>query len=280
MPTPDVPDDWYRRAYPPEMIKLPWAQKTGSEVDRLLRMLQPGDDERVLDLGCGTGRHSLELARRGFSVVGVELLESNVAVARASAAEQSLDVEFLQIDLRELAIEDEFDLVLSLNDGAIGYFESEADNLRAFAVIARALRSGGRHLVQIANASHAERFMPMKTYIEGDGGVELLDHHWNAQTRCLEGTTTSIPIGEVFERLQPIPFRKRLYSVEELAEIYASVGMRLTGLYRGNGKAGRPRDTQFEVFVVAGKGLESNAGARSAAAAASLSLQRSAPQRS
>lgn len=264
MSTADVPDDWYRRAYTPEMVKLPWAQKTGAEVDRLLRMLQPTGDARILDLGCGTGRHSLELARRGFSVTGAELLESNVAVARASAAEESLDVEFVQIDLRELAADDEYDLVLSLNDGAIGYFESEADNLRAFAVVSRALRRGGRHLVQIANALHAERFMPMKTYIEGVGGVELLDHRWNAQTRCLEGTTTSIPIGEVFERLQPVPFRKRLYSVGELTEIYTSVGMTLTGLYRGNGKAGRPRDSQFEVFIVAAKGLGADGGAQAA----------------
>jgi len=251
MSTPEVPDDWYRRAYPPEMVKLPWARKTGAEVDRLIAILQPTPEQRILDLGCGTGRHALELKRRGFDVVGIELLSSNVEVARHDAAEESLEVEFIEADLRELTLQEEFDVVLSLNDGAIGYFPNESENLRAFEVIARALRPGGRHLLQIGNALHAERFMPQKTYIEGDGGIELIDQRWNARTRCLEGTAASIPVGEVFEKFDPVPVRKRLYSVEELTEIYASYGMSLSGLFRGNGRAGKPRNTQFELFVVA-----------------------------
>jgi SAM-dependent methyltransferase len=249
----EIPSDWYRYAYPPEMTKLPWAQKTVTEVDRALAMLQLSGDERILDLGCGTGRHSLELRRRGFEVVGVELLEANVAVARADAEEQALDVDFVAADLRELDFDGEFDIVLSLNDGAIGYFETEADNIRAFEVIANALRGGGRHLLQIANVLHAERHMPSTGWIEGAEAVELFDHRWNARTRCWEGTTATIVVGEVFERLEPIPFRKRLYSVEELSEIYSSVGMELTNTFRGNGRPGRPRDNQYEVFVEAGK---------------------------
>jgi SAM-dependent methyltransferase len=249
----EVPSDWYRDAYPPEMLRLPWAQKTAAEVDRVLTILQPSGEERILDLGCGTGRHALELRRRGFVVVGVELLKANVAVARALAEEQALEVEFVRADLRELELAGQFDVVLSLNDGAIGYFETETENLRAFEVVSRALCDGGRHLVQIANVLHAEKHMPSRGWIEGSEAIELFDHRWNAKTRCWEGTTASIVLDEVFEKLEPIPFRKRLYSVEELQQIYASIGMELTGTFRGNGSPGRPRSSQYELFAVARK---------------------------
>jgi SAM-dependent methyltransferase len=254
MPELEIHDDWYRSAYPPEMVKLPWADKTVSEVDRFMAMLRPRGDERVLDLGCGTGRHSIELAHRGFDVVGVELLQDNVEVAEADAAEQRLEVEFVQADLRALDFEDRFDIVVTFNDGGIGYFENEAENLKTFAVIARALKpGGGRHLGQTPNRLFAERHMPERTWILGAESVELTDHRWNAKRNRLEGTAASIRFGEVFEKLEPIPYSSRLYLVEELREIYASLGMALTNTFRGSGKPGLPRDSQYELFWEATK---------------------------
>jgi SAM-dependent methyltransferase len=249
----EIQEDWYRSAYPPEMAKLPWADKTVSEVDRFMTMLKPRGDERVLDLGCGTGRHSLELVRRGFSVVGVELLEANVKVAEEDAGAQGLSAEFVVADLRELDLEEEFDIVVTFNDGGIGYFETEAENQKTFAVIARALRHGGRHLGQTPNRLFAEKHMPEKTWILGTESVELTDHRWNAKSNRLEGTAASIWFGEVFDKLDPIPYSSRLYLVEELQEIYASLGMQLTNTFRGSGKAGRPRDNQYEIFWEATK---------------------------
>jgi SAM-dependent methyltransferase len=250
----EIQEDWYRSAYPPEMDKLPWADKTVSEVDRFMTMLKPQGGERVLDLGCGTGRHSLELSRRGFEVVGVELLQANVEVGRQLAAEQSLSVEFVQADLRELELHEEFEIVATFNDGGIGYFESDAENLRTFEVIANALRPGGRHLGQTPNVLFAEKHMPEKTWIMGVEAVELTDHRWNAKRRRLEGTAASIWLGEVFEKLDPIPYSSRLYTVEELKDIYAALGMTLASTFRGSGKVGRPRDTQYEIFWEARKG--------------------------
>jgi SAM-dependent methyltransferase len=245
----EVPPDWYRSGFPLETAKMPWADRTAAEVDRALTMLKPQGSERVLDLACGIGRHSLELSRRGFSVVGVDISPELLALAEREAEAQSLDIAFLEADLRQLELTEEFDLVLSLNDGAIGYFETDEENYRTFEVVARALRPGGGHLMQLPNVLHAEKHLPQKTWIAGEATVELIDHRWNGETRYLEGATVPIRIGEVLERFEPIPFRQRLYSAAELTELYESVGMRLANVFSGSGKPRMPRDNQYEVFV-------------------------------
>jgi SAM-dependent methyltransferase len=245
----EIPQDWYRSAFPPEeTLKRPWADRTGAEVDRALAMLGAKGGERVLDMACGTGRHAHELARRGHEVVGVDISPDLLAIAEADAEAESLSASFLAADLRELDFDAEFDIVLNLNDGAIGYFETEEENHRTFEVIAAALRPGGGNLLQLPNVLYAETHLPQKTWIAGEGMVELIDHDWEPRTRYLEGSTMPILVGETFEGVSPIPFRQRLYSVEELTEIYGSVGMEFAGVFRGTGKPRPPKDSQFEVF--------------------------------
>jgi SAM-dependent methyltransferase len=247
--TVDVPPDWYRSGFPPITAAMPWADRTEAEVDRAIMMLRPEGGERVLDLACGIGRHSLELRRRGFEVVGVDISPDLLEMAEREAEAQSLEVTFMQADLRELDLRDEFDLVLSLNDGAVGYFETDEENRRTFEVIAQALRADGGHLMQLPNVLHAEAHLPQKTWIVGASTLELSDHHWNAEDRYIEGSTVPIRFGEVFEKYEEIPFRQRLYTAEELAEIYESVGMRLANTFAGSGKARKPKASQFEIFV-------------------------------
>jgi 2-polyprenyl-3-methyl-5-hydroxy-6-metoxy-1,4-benzoquinol methylase len=251
----EVPRDWYRSAFPViHTAARPWTEQTGPEVDRVLAITCPPEGARVLDIACGIGLHSIELAARGFEVVGVDIAEDLIEVAWGEAELKSVEnVSFVQGDLRELDFDEEFDLVLNLNDGAIGYFETEEENHRTFEVIAAALRPGGSNLLQLPNVLYAEKHLPQKTWIAGEEMVELIDHRWEPRTRYLEGSTVPILVGETFEGVAPIPFRQRLYSIEELTEIYASVGMEFAGAFRGTGKPRPPKDSQFEVFFAGRK---------------------------
>jgi SAM-dependent methyltransferase len=248
----EIAEDWYVEAFA-DTADMAWTDRTEGEVDRVMKMVRPQGDERVLDLACGSGRHSLELRRRGFDVVGGDISPELLEIARREADEQGLEVDFVEADLRELGFDAEFDLVLSLNDGAIGYFETDEENRRSFEVIARALKPGGRHLAQLPNVLYAQEHLPQKSWISGESMIELVEHRWNKRDRYMEGAMIPVRFGEVLDELKPIQFRQRLYTTDELREIYDSVGMSLATLFHGSGKPREPTHKQFEIFVEARK---------------------------
>jgi SAM-dependent methyltransferase len=250
----EIPQDWYATAFDGMSAEMAWTERTTSEVKRALSMLRPEGGERVLDLACGTGRHSLELVRQGFSVVGVEISAELVGIARKDAEEQGLQATFVESDLRELDFEEEFDIVLNLNDGAVGYFETDEENHRTFEVISRALKPGGQNLIQVPNVLYARARLPQRSWIPSSGMVELVEHRWNKGDRYMEGAMIPLRFGEVLEGLDKrIEFRQRLYTVDELRDIYASVGMTLERVFHGNGRPKEPTESQFEIFAAAKK---------------------------
>jgi len=248
-----IPQDWYATAFDGATAEMAWTERTEAEVNRALTMLRPEGGERVLDLACGSGRHSLELVRRGFSVVGSEISSELVAIAKEEAASQNLEATFLEGDLRELDFDGEFDIVLNLNDGAVGYFETDEENHRTFEVISRALKPGGRNLIQVPNVLYARARLPQRSWIPSENMVELVEHRWNKKDRYMEGAMIPLRFGEVLEGSKGIEFRQRLYTVDELREIYSSVGMTLERSFHGNGRPKEPTEAQFEIFVSAVK---------------------------
>lgn len=244
----EIPQDWYRTAFA-ETADMAWTDRTEKEVERAMRMLKPQGGERVLDLACGSGRHSLELKRQGFDAVGADISPELLEIARRDAEKEGLDVAFVEADLRELDFDAEFDIVLSLNDGAIGYLETDEENLRTFDVISRSLHPGGQHLMQLPNVLYAREHLPQKSWISGSSMIELVEHRWNRRDKYMEGAMIPVRFGEVLDELRPIEFRQRLYTLEELTEIMSSVGMEVIRVFHGNGKVREPTDKQFEIFV-------------------------------
>jgi len=244
----EIAEDWYVSAFA-DTADMAWTDRTEAEVERAMRMLRPQGGERVLDLACGSGRHSLELKRQGFEAVGADISPELLEIARSDAAKEGLDVGFVEADLRELDFDAEFDVVLSLNDGAIGYLETDEENLRTFEVISRALKPAGRHLMQLPNVLYAQEHLPQKSWISGSSMIELVEHRWNKRERYMEGAMIPVRFGEVLDELKPIEFRQRLYTVDELRQIMTSVGMEVDRVFHGSGKVREPTAKQFEIFV-------------------------------
>jgi len=128
---------------------------TVQEIDHLVDVLglQPG--ERVLDVGCGTGRHAHEMARRGLVVHGVDISERFIEVAREDAPPGAT---FERADARSLAFRDEFDAVVCLCQGAFGMMTAGGDDDAVVGGMARALTSGGRLALSAFNAYFAVKY--------------------------------------------------------------------------------------------------------------------------
>jgi SAM-dependent methyltransferase len=127
---------------------------TVQEVDHLVEVLRLRPGMRVLDVGCGPGRHTHELARRGIVSHGIDISARFVELARRAAPDGAT---FERTDARALAYDAEFDAVIALCQGAFGMSRDPRDDEVILAAMARALRSGGRLALSAFNAYFAVR---------------------------------------------------------------------------------------------------------------------------
>ncbi|GAB2975196.1 SAM-dependent methyltransferase [Saccharothrix stipae] len=142
----ELPNEFWRRAVAPEA--------TVEEIDFVEERLGLAPRSRILDVPCGSGRHSVELARRGHRVTGVDLSAEAIGHARRAAA--GLDVELVHADMREIPQDNAFDAVVCLGN-SFGYLEP--DGLRGFAAaLGGAVRAGGGLVVDFSSA--AESILP------------------------------------------------------------------------------------------------------------------------
>jgi SAM-dependent methyltransferase len=131
---------------------------TDQEVAFLLDALALGPGMRVLDVGCGPGRHALALARRGIEVVGIDRSPEFVRLASEASVAEGLPARFEQLDVRELGFAAEFDAVLCLCQGGFGLLGGD-DEVPVFGRIAAAVRPGGRLALTAFSAGFAVRFL-------------------------------------------------------------------------------------------------------------------------
>lgn len=242
--------DWYKHGWDLGIKNMSWVEDTDNQVDFIIRTLGLSGGERVLDLACGYGRHSLSLAKKGYSVVGVDITKDYVDDGNMNAKALGVDAEFFCADIRDVKYENEFDVVLNMADGAIGYLENDEENLKIFDVISRALKSGGKHFMDIGNADHADRYFPKRWWEFGARTLALAEFEWNRETRIMLYGGADIPLGEplkVPEEFTGDP--TRLYGEEEIKGILSQRGMDVKATFCDySGKPASYRDYQLMVY--------------------------------
>jgi 2-polyprenyl-3-methyl-5-hydroxy-6-metoxy-1,4-benzoquinol methylase len=146
---------WYEvlfQNYAESYDKEPFTQGTIGEVDFIEKELDHDRSKTILDIGCGTGRHAIELASRGYSVTGIDLSESQLARARQKAKDSEVNVQFLKRDAREFTFKNKFDAIIMLCEGAFSLMETDEMNYQILRNAEKSLKKGGIFIFSCLNA--------------------------------------------------------------------------------------------------------------------------------
>lgn len=228
---------WYEEVFDEDYLRtLPFmtAEQTAREVQFIRDALSPPEGGEVLDVGCGYGRHALDLASQGLRVTGLDLSLPLLIRAADHAQKRGLSVNFVHADMREMTYSGQFDAAYCMLS-SFGYFDEET-NLRVATAICKSLKPGGRFLLDIINRDYIVRDLPSRVWWEGDGCVVLEEVDFNYHTsRVLIRRSVVFGNGRQVEQDLSV----RAYSLHELGKLLRQAGVRVLDVSGGLGTKSR-----------------------------------------
>jgi len=221
-----APKEWWKRFFDPAFYtpaSRDGLARAGAEARFIRRVLGLRRGAAVLDLCCGPGRHSLPLARLGLSVTGLDISVPYLLEARAKARKLRLRARFVHGDMRRVPFRGEFDAALCMFT-SFGYFERLSDELKVLRGVARALKPGGRFLIDVVDRRWlARNWTPKDWHFLDDGGFLLEERSADSARRRTQVRWVRVfPDGGSMER----SFSLRQYDAAELSALLRNAGLR------------------------------------------------------
>jgi len=141
---------------------------TVGECDFIEQEIRRDKSLKIIDIGCGTGRHSIELAKRGYQVIGIDLSESQLKRAREKAKEQGVKIDFEKHDARNLPFKGDFDLAIMLCEGGFSLMETDEMNFEILKNATKSLKNNGKFIFTTLNGLFP-LFHSVKEFYESTG---------------------------------------------------------------------------------------------------------------
>ncbi len=235
MTVPDWAREYFERGYGQRWGLLPPSDRVRLEATGLATLLQLSPGSRIIDIGCGHGKHALPLAERGADVIGLDFSAPLLNRAQQLAADLRIQVRWIRGDMRRLPVRSSCADAAIVMD-AFGFFDAEEENEAVLREAARVVKHGGRLALKVVNGGLVLDDFREAEREERDGVVAVISNTLAFDPpRLTQRISVSGSRGQGnYER------RQRLYRVDELRAAFEQVGFSVVGVFA------EPDGTPFE----------------------------------
>jgi len=231
-----------------------WMRFTSEEVDFIEEEFKMSNSARVLDIGCGTGRHSLEFAKRGYECLGLDYSEPLIEMAKQDA-KKFPKLAFRHEDCRRFSLAEKYDVVICLYD-VIGSFIDAESNLNILKMIADSMTEGGKAVISVMNYEHQSTAYDSPKFsfarepsrvlnIPASKTMQQTGNVFDPKLILVDDSTRIVYRKEVFSEGLNLPqewiVRDKRFTLEEMIGLCAGAGLRIyRHIYAGAGKWTQP----------------------------------------
>ncbi len=215
--------DWFNSPYYHLLYQKRDHNEAQTFIDTLIKYLSPSKDARMLDIACGKGRHSLQLAELGFDVTGIDL--SNASIEDAMKHEND-NLHFYQHDMRETFWVNYFDYAFNFFT-SFGYFKTPRENDNAIQTMAQSIKHGGILVIDYLNAKYVENNMSHQESQTIDG-IEFTITRWYDEHTFYKKILIEDP-----KEPQPISFTEKVsrFTLKDFESLLAKQRLQIKAIF-------------------------------------------------
>ena len=250
---------WYEELFENYGMKYDresFVQGTIGECDFIEQEINYDKTTRILDIGCGTGRHSIELAKRGYSVIGIDLSASQLKRAKEKAFVQNVSVDFEQHDARQLTFVNEFDLVIMLCEGAFPLMETDEMNFQILSNASNTLKPQGKLIFTTLNGLFP-LFHSVKEFLASatqEGNATYDNHSFDLMTFRDRNT---IQIEDDLGNTKELECNERYYVPSEITWLLTTLSFKTIDIFGAKlgafSRQDRLTTENYEMLIIAEK---------------------------
>lgn len=248
---------WYEELFENYGLKYDnevYVHGTIGECDFFEKEIGYNKSARILDIGCGTGRHSIELAQRGYKVVGIDQSESLLKRAREKTSEQKVQVDFQKHDARNLPYLNEFNLVIMICEGAFPLMETDEMNFQILQNAGKALLAKGKLIFTTLNGLFP-LFHSVKDFYDSQTKEENVKCDILSFDLMTFREHNTISVEDDFGKTKELQCNERYYVPSEITWLLKSLNFKTIDIYGAKLGAFSRNDKlsteDFEMLIVA-----------------------------